>query len=353
MNTVTAIPVEPVWRVIDASINRVSEGLRVLEDICRFQFNHKENSAILRQLRHRVRKSLPPEKVRLIAARDSENDPGPAVSRSSGIDFKNSLEDLIAANFKRVQEGLRSIEEHLKMTELATCSKLYETLRFETYQLEKNLTLSQAWIVAKGIYGITSSAHSRGRSVSEVAEAMIAGGVRVIQYREKHKTMHEKYEECRILRQITRLTGVQLIINDHPELALITGADGVHLGQDDLPLEAVRRILPDKIIGISTHSPEQALKAVNDGADYIGVGPVFSTRTKENVCSPVGLEYLDFARENIRIPFVAIGGIKEHHMEMLAAKQVERIALVTEIVEADDIRLKTAALTRYMTRRDS
>ena len=191
----------------------------------------------------------------------------------------------------------------------------------------------------KGIYGITGEKFSRGRRNIEVVEAMIRGGGRVVQYREKHKekSIREMFEECLVIREITRKHGVMFIVNDFVDIALLTNADGVHVGQDDLPLAEVRRLVGHRIIGVSTHSPEQAEAAVAGGADYIGVGPVFETRTKEDVCDPVGFEYLEYAAHKVPIPFVAIGGIKAHNIHEVISRGAESVCMVTEIVGAEDI----------------
>lgn len=199
-------------------------------------------------------------------------------------------------------------------------------------------------LLGTGIYGITAEEYSLGRCNTEVVELMIAAGIKVIQYREKNKKMREKYQECLKIREITRKAGVIFIVNDHVDLALLVGADGVHIGQDDLPLEKVRELVgEDMIIGLSTHSPEQA-QAAQSGVDYIGVGPIFATRTKKDVCQPVGLGYLDYVVENIRLPFVAIGGIKEHNVAEVSRRGAGCIALVTEIVGSEDIAAKVRAL---------
>lgn len=191
-----------------------------------------------------------------------------------------------------------------------------------------------------GIYGITAEKFSAGRTNVEVARAMIAGGIRLIQYREKRpaKSFAEMLAECRAIRELTRAAGVLFIVNDYPDLALLADADGVHVGQDDFPVPEVRRLLgPDKLIGLSTHEPAQAAAAVEAGADYIGVGPIFSTQTKEDVCAPVGLGYLDHVVRACPLPFVAIGGIKEHNIGEVVARGARTVCLVTEIVGAADI----------------
>ena len=199
---------------------------------------------------------------------------------------------------------------------------------------------TQKPVFPRGIYGITAEKFSSGRSNIEVARQMIAGGIGIIQYREKrpHKSFGEMLAECRALRALTREAGVLFIINDYPDIAQLVDADGVHVGQDDFPVPEVRRLLgPDKLIGLSTHGPEQAAAAVAAGADYIGVGPIYSTQTKDDVCAPVGLGYLDHVVKHSSLPFVAIGGIKEHNLGEVLAYGATTVCLVTEIVGADDI----------------
>lgn len=202
----------------------------------------------------------------------------------------------------------------------------------------------------KGIYGITGEKFSRGRSNIEAVKAMIRGGVRVVQYREKHKdkSIREMFEECLAIRELTRSHGVMFIVNDFVDIALLSNADGVHVGQDDLPIHEVRRLMGHRIVGVSTHTPEQARAAVAAGADYIGVGPIFETRTKEDVCDPVGLSYLEYAAANVPIPFTAIGGIKAHNIHEVVSRGAESVCMVTEIVGAEDIEGTVRRLAEVM-----
>lgn len=190
-----------------------------------------------------------------------------------------------------------------------------------------------------GVYGILGEKFSRGRSNVETAKLMVAGGIDVLQYREKRhlKDYREMYLECLEIRKITRDAGVPFIVNDFLDLALLVDADGVHQGQEDLPVSAVKKLAPHLMVGISTHSPEQAAQAVQDGADYIGVGPIFATQTKEDVCDAVGLEYLEHVAATHTIPFVAIGGIKRHNMPDVVKRGAATVCLVTEIIGAQDI----------------
>ena len=188
------------------------------------------------------------------------------------------------------------------------------------------------------IYAITDTALSRGRSALEVTEHLLRSGVRIIQYREKDKKAGEMLKECRQIREATKNSGACFIVNDHVDIAILADADGVHIGQDDLPVAEVRRLIgPHRIIGLSTHSPQQADQAIAAKVDYIGVGPLFMTQTKKDVCNPVGLSYLDYIVKTISIPFVAIGGIKRHNIADVVHHGAQCCCLVSEILEAEDI----------------
>lgn len=199
------------------------------------------------------------------------------------------------------------------------------------------------------IYAITDSELSLGRSCETVVGELLNAGVQIIQYREKNKSCRAMLEECIKLREITRQAGAFFIVNDHIAIARLVNADGVHIGQDDLPVAAVRQIVGDEcVIGLSTHSPEQALQAIADGVDYIGVGPIYATQTKKNVCAPVGLEYLEHVVQNHSIPFVAIGGIKEHNIGEVVSRGAKCCCLVSELVGAVNIKQKVAAVRLAM-----
>ena len=192
----------------------------------------------------------------------------------------------------------------------------------------------------KGVYGITAEKFSLGRSNIEVVRQMIEGGISIIQYREKrpHKSFAVMLAECKAIRALTREAGVLFLINDYADIAQLVDADGVHVGQDDFPVPEVRKLIgPHKLIGLSTHEPEQAEAAITAGADYIGVGPLYATQTKDDVCAPVGLGYLDYVVNHSPLPFVAIGGIKEHNLAEVLAHGATTVCLVTEIVGSDNI----------------
>jgi thiamine-phosphate pyrophosphorylase len=327
-------------RLLDANINRSAEGLRVLEDIARFSLDNQKISAAIRSLRHRVRDLFKGREHSLLSARDSVADVGQITSQqATGSDERDGLRDTVLSNFKRVQEASRSIEEILKTKGEYSAGKIVEELRFSVYELETELMSFFSRQLPSGIYGILGEKFSLGRSNVEVARQMVEAGVAVLQYREKlkYKSSRDIYEECLAIREITREAGIPFIVNDYADIALMVEADGIQQGQDDIPIKALRKIAPDIILGCSTHSPEQAQQAIADGADYIGVGPIFTTQTKEDVCDAVGLEYLEYVAKNHDIPFVAIGGIKRNNLPQVLQRGAKTVCLVTEIIGARDI----------------
>jgi thiamine-phosphate pyrophosphorylase len=171
-------------------------------------------------------------------------------------------------------------------------------------------------------------------------EAAIQGGVRIVQYRDKTADKATLYRTALALRNLTREAGVLLIINDHADLAMAVDADGVHIGQEDMPIEALRAILPPQmLIGLSTHSREQALDAVKRGADYIGCGPLFATPTKAHY-QAVGLDLLAWVLNHVDIPVVAIGGIDMTNLSEVAAPGARNVAMVRAFAEDTENRIK-------------
>ena len=202
-------------------------------------------------------------------------------------------------------------------------------------------------VIPAGLYGITGEAFSNGKSNLQCVENMIKAGIKIIQYREKDKPIRDKIDDIKKIRELCRENKVLFIVNDHVDIAVLVDADGVHVGQEDMHPSDVRELIgPDKIIGLSTHSQEEGLASLKEDIDYIGVGPIFPTTTKDRAA--VGLEYLDFAVKNLDIPFVAIGGIKEHNMEKILEAGAKRICLVSEIIGAKDITQKIQKLNQII-----
>jgi thiamine-phosphate pyrophosphorylase len=187
------------------------------------------------------------------------------------------------------------------------------------------------------IYPVTCEALSAGRSNLEVLKGVISGGAEIIQLREKHYSNRDLYQQALTFRKITAEAGILLIINDHLDIALAVGADGVHLGQDDLPVTEARKLAPDLIIGASSHSREEAIEAERDGADYVNIGPIFPTKTKEKVARFLGPEAIPAISSQFNLPFTVMGGINAANIGQVIAQGARRIAMVTAITKAEDI----------------
>jgi thiamine-phosphate pyrophosphorylase len=196
------------------------------------------------------------------------------------------------------------------------------------------------------IYAITAAGFSLGRGNVDVVMQILESEVKIIQYREKDFPMRQKYDECVEIRRSTERFGACFIVNDDIDLALAVRADGVHVGQDDLPVRKVRELVgDDMLIGLSTHSVEQADAAVEEGiADYIGVGPIYGTAIKKVPMAAVGVGYLDYVVSHHRIPLVAIGGIKENNVAEVVRHGAPCVCLVSEIVGAPDIKARISAI---------
>ncbi|MBE0447073.1 MAG: thiamine phosphate synthase [Actinobacteria bacterium] len=187
-----------------------------------------------------------------------------------------------------------------------------------------------------GLYVVT--AEFPGKSHIDVATAAIEGGALIIQYREKDTSSRKLLETAGKLRELTSKADVKLIINDRVDIALAIRADGVHLGQDDLTLEAAKNIMGyDYIIGISATNFDEALAAAKDGADYIGLGPIYPTPSKDDAAPPIGLEGLSAVAEAINIPVVAIGGITIDNVEEVVMAGADAIAVISAVAAAEDM----------------
>ena len=200
------------------------------------------------------------------------------------------------------------------------------------------------------LYGVTASEYSLGRSNPEVVKQMLEAGIKLIQYREKVFTIRQKYDECLVIRRLCREHDACFIVNDDVHLALAVKADGVHVGQDDLPVDKVRQLVGEKmLIGLSTSTPQQADQAVESGVvDYLGAGPIYDTATKKEAGVPVGLEYLDYLVQHYRIPIVAIGGIKQSNVADVIKHGVTCVVMISDIVGADNIGQKIKAIRETM-----
>ncbi|WP_141500475.1 thiamine phosphate synthase [Paenibacillus luteus] len=200
------------------------------------------------------------------------------------------------------------------------------------------------------LYAITGEQFHPGRGLVEVMEEAILGGVDIIQLRDKSGDKAAILEKAKALRELTRKYGVTFIVNDDIDIAMEVDADGIHLGQGDVPLLEARKIVGTKIIGISTHAIEEAVLAQEQGADYIGVGPIYPTATKVDVVDPVTIAYVREVVREVNIPFVAIGGIKLHNVDEVIEAGATRICAVSEIVGSADVKGTCEAFIRKLER---
>ena len=198
------------------------------------------------------------------------------------------------------------------------------------------------------LYPVVSSEFCNGRDVCDIVAAIAAAGAKIVQIREKNISdcaMFELVQKCKL---ITDRYQMLLIVDDRLDIAMATGADGVHLGQEDFPLTAARKLAPDMFFGVSTHNAEEIRKALADGCSYLNIGPMFPTRTKSVACGALGLEKIEELKSLVTCPFSVMGGIKEHHLPLLCSKGFKHIAMVTEITQAPDVETKVKQLRRIM-----
>jgi thiamine-phosphate pyrophosphorylase len=197
------------------------------------------------------------------------------------------------------------------------------------------------------IYGITCEALSAAGDNLEVVRQMVNAGVKIIQYREKDKPKKEKLEECKVIREMCKPAGVLFIVNDDVDIAILCKAGGVHVGQDDLPVDQVRRLVgPEMIIGVSADTPGEVEDAIACGADYIGIGPVFTTDTKPDAGEPVGLDLVEFMAKNYKIPLVAIGGINGENIIEVRRRGIPCSAMISALVGCEDIAVRVAEIRK-------
>jgi thiamine-phosphate pyrophosphorylase len=198
------------------------------------------------------------------------------------------------------------------------------------------------------LYPVIGERFCSGRPSVEVLKEVILGGAKIVQFREKDLPEREVFQMAEQYRRITADAGILLVINDHLDIAVAVGADGVHLGQDDIPLEAARRIAPELLIGISTHSLEEALAASEGGADYVNVGPIFPTNTKTGLSRTLGPEAVTDIGERIELPYTVMGGIKKENLHEVLSRGARRVAVVTAVTQASDIAQTTRSFVEQI-----
>jgi len=332
-------------RLLDACANRAREGLRVLEDYCRFVLDDAFLCRTLKEWRHDLKAILDElSPSLLLQARDTRHDVGVELSTPSE-QYRASLGDVVQANCKRVQEALRSLEEYGKVHSPGLGQALGQ-LRYRVYTLERALVLgvsARQRLQGARLYVLLTGSQCVASLDWIIAEAA-AGGAQIVQLREKDKSDRELLERARQVRRWTRQAGVLFIVNDRADIARLVEADGVHLGQDDLPVKEARRILgPDALIGVSTHNLDQLQQAILDGASYVGIGPTFPSNTKD-FTEIAGLEFVRQAMAETTLPAFVIGGVNPQTIRAAVAAGARRVAVSSAIAQADDPRAVCADL---------
>lgn len=329
-------------RVIDANVNRAQEGLRVLEDVARLVLDDAALAGRAKAVRHALTTQMVPLSRRLLAARRADED------RAAFLDppiemRREDLGSLVAANARRVQEALRSLEEYAKLPafEGTVDAAALKRLRFQAYTLEKDLAgrlqrHEQRQRLA-GLYVILAPEVLGERDILAVAQGAVAGGAAVLQLRDKQHGKARQLELSRALQRIATQGGALFFVNDHLDVAMLAGADGVHLGQQDIPVAEARRILPPGVlIGCSTNNVAEALQAQADGADYVSVGCLFPTQTKGDT-RPATLDILRQVKEAVRLPVCAIGGINGHNIAEVSRARADMAAVISAVCAASDV----------------
>lgn len=319
--------------ILDVNLNRLTESLKFLEDYIRFEIKDLSILAKIRMMRKeffQLKKMLP--LADLIAHRKSEIDPG----RKPAFDSipRNNDEDLIFANFSRTKESARIIEEILRQKN-KKLSKDIKKIRFKIYDLEKLMIEKKQKKFDPKLCVIIDEKYLDKISLKEMIKIFENNGATMIQLRIKNLSSREFYCYAIKIKKLIRSPQLKLIINDRVDIALGVNADGVHLGQDDMPVICAREILGDKfIIGASVHSLKQAFVAQKSRADYLGVGTVFPTKTKcdARIC---GLDLIRRLSKKVNIPIIGIGGINNKNYQKVIRTGASGIAVASYLFEGN------------------
>ncbi len=325
------------YRILDANLNRGLEGLRVVEEYLRFALDDAHLAAECKQLRHDLADSVGQLPADLLhAARDVLGDVGTTIGTDSEY-RRADLAVVATANVKRVQQALRGLEEYAKVV-APQLAPVMEALRYRTYTLERSVTVlrsSLQRLASARLYVLIDGCESLS-ALRRLALELLDAGVDVLQLRDKRLSDRAVLERARALHALTRERDVLFIMNDRVDLAVLAGADGVHLGQEEVSVPDARRLIgPDAVIGVSTHCLDQARQAVKDGANYLGCGPTFASATK-SFSQFAGLDFLRQVVREIRLPAFAIGGIDGGNVSQVCAAGFTRIAVSHGVLGAPD-----------------
>jgi len=322
-------------RAFDAAANRAREGLRVVEDYVRFVLDDRHLTGLCKQMRHDLAAAVArvsPE--HRLAARDTLADVGTTLATPSE-QRRASPEAVLAANLTRLQESLRSLEEFGKLLDPEVGAAM-EQLRYRSYTLQRAVEIARTSLdrLRDARLYVLVDGRSSTAEFERLARDLVDAGVHVLQLRDKELADRELLARARLLREITAGSSTLFIMNDRPDLAALSRADGVHVGQDELSVKDARSIVgPEALVGVSTHSIEQARQAVLEGANYLGVGPTFPSDTKQFEKFP-GLDLLRQVGAEIRLPAFAIGGITTENLPEVLATGMTRVAVSGAIAAA-------------------
>ena len=341
------LPAQPaLCRILDANLDRAREGLRIIEEWCRFGLNSADLAGECKQLRQELAVWHVAE---FRSARDTPADPGTELTHPQE-EVRSSIQNLLEANFCRVEEALRVLEEYGKIYD-PNMGAAFKQMRYRVYTLESNLLAYRRYqqLLRSQLYLVTSPRDN----LLPVVEAALQGGLTLVQYRDKTSDDAVKLANVRQLCELCHRYDALLIVNDRVDLAIAADADGVHLGQQDLPVAEARKLLgPGRIIGRSTTNGEEMQRAIEEGADYIGVGPVYSTPTKPDK-QAAGLDYVRYAADKSPIPWFAIGGIDINNLDQVLNAGAQRVATVRSIMEAEQPTLVTQFFISQLIRMQS
>lgn len=315
-------------RILDANLDRAREGLRIIEDWCRFGLNRADLTEQCKTLRQELAVWHTPE---LRAARDTPGDLGTELTHPNE-ETRTDISHVLQANLCRVEEALRVLEEYGKVYK-PHMGVAFKQMRYQVYTLESVLMgyerRQKLW--RSPLYLVTSPSDH----LFSVVEAALQGGLTLVQYRDKQADDVTRIETGIRLRELCHRYGALFIMNDRADLAKAVDADGVHLGQQDIPIALAREIIgPNRIVGRSTTNPDEMHRALGEGPDYIGVGPIHETPTKAGKAA-AGYDYVRYVVEHTSVPWYAIGGINAENLDEALAAGAERVAVVRAIMEAD------------------
>ncbi|MGF1488530.1 MAG: thiamine phosphate synthase [Prochloraceae cyanobacterium] len=318
-----------IHRILDANLDRAREGMRIIEEWCRFGLSDRDLSERCKQIRQELASW---HSFELRMARDTQNDPGTDLSHPQE-ESRSSIENLLQANLCRVEEALRVLEEYGKLYK-QDMGKSCKQMRYQVYTLETDLFAYRCRqkLQESLLYLVTSESDR----LIPIVEAALAGGLSLVQYRDKHSDDSVKLANAEKLCQLCHQYDALFIVNDRVDIAIAVNADGVHLGQQDLSVTTARKILgSSRIIGCSTTNIEEMERAIAQGADYIGVGPIYATPTKPGK-NPAGIDYLTYVAKNCDLPWFAIGGIDTSNINEVLTTGASRIAVVRAIMQAEE-----------------